>query len=178
MDYKKKYLKYKLKYLNVKKLYGGMNASVEQHKECAMCRHCFPLDLFDGTKKTCKKCLQVYVRKRAADKSKLDEAKRLRDQLSGWQVDELPRIPVPLSRPTQPRRHGSVPEGHKQCGMCHRHLPPDDFNGINKTCKVCLEQAKQKRIRKQCNLESLEELRKKKKNNTSTRGHQRLRIHR
>ena len=30
MDYKKKYLKYKLKYLNAKKIYGGMEDSPDE----------------------------------------------------------------------------------------------------------------------------------------------------
>ena len=30
MDYKKKYLKYKLKYLNIRKLYGGAESSVSR----------------------------------------------------------------------------------------------------------------------------------------------------
>ena len=33
MDYKKKYLKYKLKYLTAKKLYGGMNPGPDENEE-------------------------------------------------------------------------------------------------------------------------------------------------
>jgi hypothetical protein len=39
MDYKKKYLKYKLKYLNAKKLYGGMLDGSEKESDLKKFKH-------------------------------------------------------------------------------------------------------------------------------------------
>ena len=37
MDYKQKYLKYKLKYLTAKKLYGGMEGTIQETEDNKYC---------------------------------------------------------------------------------------------------------------------------------------------
>ena len=126
-----------------------------KRKKCAACRNHLPLDQFDETKKTCKACLYGQRKRRAKAKKTLEEADRLRAQIS---VSQGPQLPCSSARPP-PRHHRPPPsEGDKFCTSCMRHLPPDQFDGTTtKTCKACLQHKKRKRDKtKQARVEVVE----------------------